>query len=81
MKNTSLLPSIAESPETWASRQTIVRQHVEAGGHRGMTLSMRSWADAITARGIATEPNRPTHYHGGRPMEWWLGKQFRREPK
>jgi hypothetical protein len=56
-------------------------------GHRGMTLSMRSSADALTgfaplpkrfitdARGIAFEPNRSTHYHGDRPMEWWLWKQ------
>jgi transposase-like protein len=51
----------------------------------------RSWADAITgfapwpmrfitdARGVAIEPNRPTHCHGGRPMDWWLREQARRQ--
>jgi len=66
-----------------------LRRHARCDdcGHRGMDpidakLGRRhhrlcALAKALHhhARGIAIEPNRPMHYHGGRPMEWWLEKQ------
>jgi hypothetical protein len=56
-------------------------------GQRGATLSKRSWHDPMIGNaprparfvtdehGITVELNRPTHYHDGRPMAWWLKQQ------
>jgi hypothetical protein len=83
----AVVPLIIRFGATYPLDELRQRARCDDCGHRGMTLSMRSWADAITGfapwpkrfitdeRGVAIEPNRPTHYHGGRQMEWWLKKQ------
>jgi hypothetical protein len=83
----AIVPLIVRFGATYPFDERRRRAKCDDCGRRSMILSMRSWADAITGfapgpkriitdeRGVAIKPNRPTHYHGGRPMEWWLKKQ------